>query len=112
MSDEQAEPATLADYAALPFEPFSKEMLEAIKPPDNTEWGVFEKSLRFAYLMLGMTKEELREAARKLGDRGGEVLSESFDCTIELLRAYADAVESADVRLLSAFASLGEAADA
>ena len=110
-SDEQAELATMADYAAMAFEPLSKETLEAIKP-DDTEWGVYAKSLRFAYLVLGKTKEETKEAARKLGEKNAALLFESFDCTSQQLRAYADVVDAADVRLLSAFASLAEAADA
>jgi hypothetical protein len=104
--------ATLADYAALAFEPFSQETLEAIKPPDSKEWALLAKNLRVAHVMLSRTKEEMTDAARRLGDQEGEKISYSFDCTIELLRAYADAIESADIRLLSAFASLGEAADA
>jgi hypothetical protein len=104
--------ATMADYAAMAFEPLSKEDLEAIKPPDNKEWGAHAKNLRVACLMLGKTKEEMKEVARRLGDQEGEEIFYSFDCTAKLLRGYADAVETADARLLCAFASLVEAADA
>jgi hypothetical protein len=57
-------PITRAEAAALQYEPLPAEDLEICKPPSNDEWLRRLPIMRIAYLLLGKSKEEMKDVAR------------------------------------------------
>jgi hypothetical protein len=59
-------------WAALEFEPWTNEALEESKPVSNEKWNEIGRAhlptVRIAWILLGKTKEELKEIVAKLED--------------------------------------------
>jgi hypothetical protein len=110
MTKRKEKVATAADVAAINFQPLSANELADIKPPTADEWLQYLKMLRIGYRMLSRTKEQMKGVARVFDDLGEEGAKdfEKFAATISILKGYAAMLESAEMRLMSAAASLAE----
>jgi hypothetical protein len=96
---------TAADAAALKFKPLSAEELKDLEPPSNDEWIRHLAMLRLTWIALGKTKDELKEIVSK-SEADGLGLIERFTGSVEFLKACADFMGMAEMRLLSAGAAL------
>jgi hypothetical protein len=83
-------PATAAEMAAMNFEPWSPEDLEAFKPPSNDEFDKMAHAhlptLRIAWLILAKTKPELVEMTRKINNEVGVELMDGFISATEFFK--------------------------
>ncbi|ARN80666.1 hypothetical protein [Methylocystis bryophila] len=100
--------ATAEEAAALQFEPFAQDVLKAIKPPSNAKWAALANphlvTWRLAWRVLAMTKPELVEMLRKIGD-DDEVATElmdGFQGAISFFESGLEMLRIAEARILCA----------
>jgi hypothetical protein len=107
MTDQIEErPATAAEMAAMNFEPWSPEDMEAFKPPSNVEFDKMAHAhlptLRIAWLTLAKTKPELVEMTRKIDNEIGVELMDGFISAIAFFKQALTLLEKAEARILCA----------
>ena len=99
-------PATAAEMAAMNFEPWSPEDLEAFTPPSNAEFDetahAHLPTLRIAWLTLGKTKPELVEMLRKIDNEIGGELMDGFISATAFFKQSLTILENAEARILCA----------
>jgi hypothetical protein len=98
--------ATAAEMAAMDFEPWSPEDLEAFKPPSNVEFDEMAHAhlptLRIAWLTLAKTKPELVEMLRKIDNEIGGELMDGFISATAFFQQALTVLEKAEARILCA----------
>jgi hypothetical protein len=106
------DPATVAEFAALEFEPWQHKADEWT-PPTNEEWERLANphliTIRIAWLILHKSKAELVDMVAELFDDEGDVGPETFERlhdTAEWLRGLLKLVRGAEARLCAAGAVL------
>jgi hypothetical protein len=104
MAKRKGKVATAADIAAVSFEPLSAEELKDLEPPSNDQWLELVIALRLAWAILGKTKDELKGVVRK-GETDESSIIDSVASSVDLLKAYAEMLGMAEMRLLSAGAA-------
>jgi hypothetical protein len=99
-------PATAAEMAAMNFEPWSAEDLEALKPPSNDEFDKLAHAhlptVRIAWLTLAKTKPELVEMLLKIDNEMGRELMNGFISATEFFQQALTILEKAEARILCA----------
>jgi hypothetical protein len=99
-------PATVAEMAAMNFEHWGPEDLEAFKPPSNDEFykmaDAHLPTLRIAWLTLAKTKPELVEITRKINNEVGVELMDGFISATAFFKQALTLLEKAEARILCA----------
>lgn len=94
--------ATVADYAAIDFEPVVLEW----KPPTNVEWlalaNPYLVAIRLAWITVQKTKPELVEAVRSYDEPMADEMLDSFRDTLTFFRTVVTLIEDAEIRTLIA----------
>jgi hypothetical protein len=104
MAKRKGKVATAADIAAVNFKPLSAKALKDLEPPSNDEWLELVIVLRLAWSVLGQTKDKLKGVVRK-GETDEFSLIGSFESSADRLKAYAETLGMAKMRLMSAGAA-------
>jgi len=98
--------ATAAEMAAMNFEPWSAEDLEAFTPPSNVEFNKLGQAhlptVRIAWLTLAKTKPELVEMLRKIDNEIGVQLMDGFVSATAFFQQALTILENAEARILCA----------
>ena len=117
-ADDQAETSadeetmSTAEIAALQFEPLSAKTLKDLEPPSNDKWLEHLVMIRLALVVLGKTKDELKDILEK-ADADGEVdLIDNFARSVDFLKACEEVMGASEIRLLSAGAAFALEAQA
>jgi hypothetical protein len=82
----------------------SAEELKDLEPPSNDQWIELVIALRLAWAVLGKTKDEIKGVVRK-GETEDFSLIGCFASSADRLKAYAEMLSMAEMRLLSAGAA-------
>lgn len=104
MAKRKRKAETAADIAAINFQQLSVEELKDLTPPGNDQWTELVVVLRLAWSVLGKTKDELKGVVRK-GETDEFSLIGSFGSSADCLKAYAEMLGMAKMRLMSAGAA-------
>jgi hypothetical protein len=84
MAKQKGKVASAAYIGAINFKPLSAKELEELKPPSNGQWIKHLAMLRVAWMLLGKSKDELKEVVRK--SEANEVdLFEDFRMSMDFL---------------------------
>lgn len=97
-------------WGAIEFEPWTKEALEKSVPVSNKKWNEIGSArlpiVRTAWIMLGKTKEELKDIIVGLDKKTDFDLLEEIGDGIYFFKRYAEILECARSRLLVAGSAL------
>jgi hypothetical protein len=104
MAKRKGNVMTAADAAAINFEPLSAEMLRKLAPPSNDVWIGHLVAVRVAWALIGKTKAELKEIIREWDAEFD--LFEDLERSAKFLKAVADILNTAEMRLLIAGSAL------
>jgi hypothetical protein len=96
---------SLADMAAVNFEPYSVEVLKRLESTSNETWLAHMASIRFAWIVLSKTKDELQKLVREIDDEGINPI-EGFKNSADFLSAGVEFLTAAKARILCAGAAV------